>query len=649
MNKIGFLLMITFLMISEYSSGEQDVNPLEEVVVSATRIGIPKKHLTQSINTVEDNEIKEQQVTDLQEILRDVPGVSVTQTGSRGGTTSLFVRGGNADHNLVLVDGVRVNQAGGSFDWSQIPTDNIERIEVLKGPQSALYGSDAMASVVHIITKKGRGPVQTNVSYGAGNYGTFEEKISVSGGVQEGGFSLAASRVDTDGILELNNRFKETAFSGGFDQKLFDRFNLVLTARYIDSYFEFPTESAGDRLQAALDPHQYNKRRRLVLSSALDSSIFSWWDHKLTLGLQDEDRLSVDPRDTGVDTADVHTNSDEIRPSVDYQWSFRLPALGPLEALLTTGFAWEKELFEQTSRRTTTSTTITQIDQSRNNHAYFFQNQWNYNDILFVIPGMRIEQNETYGTEINPHISAGFILPATQTKIRGSYAEGIKEPSFLQNFGSATILPNPDLRPERVKSWEVGIDQYLSRDVMEINVTYFFNQYNDLIAFISSAEPFRNIQEAESSGVESSLKVAPSLWKNYETSLVLSYTYLETKALDDGGVGGTLFTPGEPLLRRPKHRGAVTFNLSHERFNLNLNTTFQGESIDRDFSKSPAVRVRLPSYAKTDLALTYVIAKKIPELKIFTKIENLFGVDYEEVYGFSTAGIKFLSGIGAKF
>ncbi len=625
----------------------EETTRLDTVVISATKTDLSKKQVTQTVNTIENKEIAQQQVTEISEIMKNIPGVSIPQTGSRGSSTSIFIRGGSSNHNLVLVDGVRVNAAGGGFDFSQFPLDNIDRIELLKGPQGSLYGSDAMSAVINIITKKGKGPVVTDITAAGGNNNTFEEKINVSGGAGNGGFSVGASRVDTDGVLNVNNRFNQNSFSTRLDQKLYDKINLNASVRYLDGLYQIPTASAGDRFDI-LDPQNFTRRRKTILSSGVDSSLTSWWDHKLQLGLLNEERFSTDPRNPVVDTADSQSHSAEGRQSIDYSWNFKLPVVMEVNTIFTAGIAMERELFEQTSRRITTSTTSTAIDQSRMNHAYFFQGQWNWKDMVFLTPGVRMEQNEVYGTEANPRVTGGFMIPPTQTKLRASYAQGITEPTFTQSFGGATTLPSPNLRPERIKSWETGFDQYLMDDKVEINFTYFHNEYKDLISFINTTLPFRNILKAESSGIETVIKVSQKV-QSYDLSLYLSHTYLETKALEDGTVGGTLFTPGQELLRRPKHRGAITLNIEHSRFNFNWNTTMQGESIDRDFSTVPERRVNLQPYAKTDIAGSVVVWKGAPEVRVFAKVENLFNVKYEEVLGFSAPRLQALAGVGVKF
>ena len=642
-----FFLLVCLCLNSFCLIAKEIEEDLEEVVVTATRSNLSKKKVTQSIQVVENKEISQQQVTDAHEILRDVPGVSVTQTGSRGGPTSLFIRGGGANHNLVLIDGVRVNQAGGSFEFAYLPLDNIEKIEVLKGPQSALYGSDGMGGVIQIMTKKGRGKTTTDFSIAGGNYNTFEERVQTSGGLGNGGFSLGASRIDSDGILNVNNRFGETSFSARFDQKLYESVDLDGAVRYIDVIFQFPTENSGDRLQGLLDPDQYWKRKRAILSSNLSAPLTAWWKQKLQLGYQSENRFSKDERNPGIDTAWSQSSNVETRQSVDYSWDFSLPKLADITGAFTAGVAYEKENFEQTSRRVTTSTTSTAIDQLRSNYAYYFQTQWDWNELVFFTPSVRVEQNETFSTETSPKFTGGFRLPWTDTKIRGTWGKGITAPSFTQVFGSGgTTVGNLNLKPEQVESWEAGIDQSFLEGALEANITYFYNLYDDLISFITPT--FFNIQSAKSEGVESSVQIKKA-WNDLECRLVLSHTLVETKALVSGGVGGTGFTQGEQLLRRPKHRGAVTVNLNHPRFNINWNSTFQGESLDRDFSKTPEVRVALPGYVKTDLSISVVAIPGSPEWRVFTKIENLFDEKYEEVYGFSTARIKVLSGIGVKF
>ncbi|MBI2384537.1 MAG: TonB-dependent receptor [Elusimicrobia bacterium] len=634
------------------AAASDDGAELEEVVVTASKTPLSKKRATQSVQVITSEEISRQQVTEVHELLRDVAGLSVTQTGSRGGTVSIFSRGGSANHNLVLIDGVRVNRSGGTFDFADLSLANIERIEVVRGAASALYGSDAIGSVIHIITKKGRGAPRVDVSVAGGSYRTFEEKLSLSAGAGDnGGYSIGVSKVDSKGFLPINNGYNSLGLSGSLQQKLYDKLDLSLTGNYSDGEFKFPTELAGDRLQAALDPRQFRRTKRTTIGADLTLPVHEAWTHRLQLGVNQEHRFQKDPRDPGVDTTDLQIQTLEGRRSVDYSWNVRLPEFASIRSEMIAGIAWERETLEETRRNISAAnvTTAQATDIGRENHAYYLQTQLNWKDAAFLTPGVRFEDNQTFGRATIPRLSGGVFVAKTGTKVRGSWAKGITEPSFFQTFGGGTTVGNPDLRPERVETWEAGLDQYLLDNAVELNATYFSNQYTDLIARVAPMNV--NIQSAESAGFETTVRGRLKWPQELVTTLSLSHTYLETKALADGGVGGTSFPPGQQLLRRPKHRGAVTLDVAGKRFSVNANATLQGRSLDQDWSlgvNNPR-RVSLPGYVKTDLTATAIVYSGRPEVRLFARAENLFDRRYEEAFGFSTPGFRLLAGTAVRF
>jgi vitamin B12 transporter len=238
--------------------------------------------------------------------------------------------------------------------------------------------------------------------------------------------------------------------------------------------------------------------------------------------------------------------------------------------------------------------------------------------------------------------------------LRGGYGEGLKAPSFTENFGTGSpfVVGNPDLKPEESTSWEIGIDQPLTLAAFaaDFSLTYFSADYKNLAAFVSGSAPnFLNIQKARARGLEISLRTFVS----EELSVGGAYTYLDTKVLDAGPSGGTLFVRGEPLLRRPKNSGAFLMNYNHDRLNANFVLTLKGHAVDRDFhSDFSGARVRLSGYTRADLALAYRILENrwgMRSLTIESLVQNLFDQDYEEVFGFSTIGANFLLGLRTEF
>ncbi|MGH8613760.1 MAG: TonB-dependent receptor [Gammaproteobacteria bacterium] len=257
---------------------------LAPIIVTATRLETRLDQVPASVSVVEGEDIERAQVTDTLELLRDIPGFTIVQTGSRGGTTSLFARGGNSNFNQILLDGVKVNQAGGEYDFSDLTSDGIDRIEIVRGPQSALYGSDAITSVVQLFTRRGEGPLAARLGFAGGNFETLEEHAGISGGTKRYGYSVDVGRIDSDGILDINNRYGNTTVASRFDWSPIQTLDLTTTVRYNESRFEFPTESAGDRFPP-LDPNQFQERERLIVGPRAVWNPFPWWRHALQLGL----------------------------------------------------------------------------------------------------------------------------------------------------------------------------------------------------------------------------------------------------------------------------------------------------------------------------------------------------------------------------
>lgn len=620
-----------------------------EVIVTATKTEEPVTQTSVSADVITWKQIEERQQTDVLQLLRNIPGLMIVQTGARGGATSLFTRGGESDYNMVLIDGVKVNNAGGAYDFSDLTTIDIDRIEIVRGPQSALYGSDAISSVIQLFTPRGEGAPHASFRFRGGNYNTFEEQGKVSGGTETYGYSLAFGRIDSDGFMPINNGYSNTTIASRFDWDGIPDLNLTTTVRYVDGRFHFPTESAGDRFDP-LDPRQYQDRRRLIVGPRLVYSTFPWWQQTLQLGYVEQWSTFRDPQDTN-DFGSFVGNNDEYRLSADYTSTFILPAISQIIPTFTIGGYGELEHLDQKSNF---AGSVTRVDPSRNAQSFYSQLLLEWPERVFVTTGFRLDDSSTYGTHVNPRVSVAYILPWVKTKLRGGYGEGIKAPSFGETFGSGSQfdIGNPNLKPEESKSWEVGFDQPLTFApfAVDLSLTYFSASYKNLVSYVFSLTPnYLNIQKARAQGLEISLRT----FLSEELSVGGTYTYLDTKVLQAGEAGGTLFVRGEPLLRRPENSGSFLMNYDRDKFNVNFALTLKGHAVDRDFHADfSGQRVRVSGYTKADLALSYRVLENqwgMRSLTIESLVQNLFDQDYEEVFGFSTIGANFLLGFRAEF
>jgi vitamin B12 transporter len=627
---------------------------LGQIVVTATKTEVPLKNVAASVTVITKEEIEARQATEIPSLLREVPGLNVTQQGSRGSTTTVFPRGGNSNFNLVLIDGVKVNDAGGFFDFGDLSTDNIERIEIIRGPQSALYGADAMGSVIQIFTKRGTGAPRIEASFAGGNLNTFEEKVNLSGAAGQVGYSLAVGRTDTDGSLPINNAFRETTVSGRLDYQVEKALDLNFTVRYTDSEFQFPTGVAGDRFEP-LDPNQSSDRQRLVLSGKASHSLTPWWQQTFQIGWYQQDFAFDDRFDPCCDFSTLQSRNEEQRFSLDYFWNLAAPTVLGISNLVTAGFAYEWQGFDQRTVITDTDFPFSSSNSdSRDNKAFYLQNQLEWQKRLFLTAGFRVDDNSTFGTEVTPRVSAAYVIPVTETKIRGSYGEGIKEPTFIDIFGDGSEFSrgNVNLKPERSRSWEIGLDQSVLKGFADLSATYFHQRFEDLITAVfvpdlpSGFFRAENLRSASAEGVEVAARMRPG----FGLTVSGTYTFLETKVLDDGGVESVAVQEGKPLIRRPKHSGSLIIDHIWNRLHSNLTATFVGDRPDAFFDPVTfqSQRVTAKGYATVDVAASYRLLKDryhLRELTAFGKILNLFDEKYEQIFGFSVPGITFLLGL----
>jgi vitamin B12 transporter len=625
---------------------QEELIEMEPVVVTTTKIGQPISEAAASVTVITEEEIETTQARDVSELLRLVPGLTVSQSGDRGGVASLFVRGGESDHVLVLVDGVQVNEAGGAFDASLLSTENIGRVEIVRGPQSSLYGSEAVTAVVQIFTKKGEGDPSLTVSTAAGRrsedqHGIYEQQAKLSGE----GFSLAYGRTDDGGILPFNNRFFRNTFSGRMSLTPDPDLRMDFTVRAEDKRSEFPTEGAGDRLDAVfpgLDPDQFHEEDIVTIGFQGEQRFGPSWTSRWLLGLTDQDRLILDPPNPEATAYDGTTpsvfRSDQRRFTGDYLWRF-LKGVGAT----TVGMEYETEELSQVS---TSDFGSDQIEAARNNRAYYLLQEVGLADRFFLTAGVRAENNSLFGTDVNPKGSAAYLFREWGLKLRSSVGTGIKNPTFTEQFGSSFSAGNTDLDPEQSISWDAGLDQSFGR-WGSLGVTYFNSRFRDLIAYVydplNDPDPdYFNIQAARSRGVEAMLTVMPV------DRLVLKggVTYLSTEVTDDGGAGSIVFEETEPLLRRPRLGGSWAAQYRLGNLSVGLDGRYVGKRDDVDFLNF--VRVENPSYVVWDgrFALD-LFGRKPPvdRLRIFGRVQNLFDKEYEDVFGYSSPRRSYVAGL----
>jgi vitamin B12 transporter len=622
----------------------RDTVALPEIVVTATRYPVAPDSVAASVTVLRGDDLRAQGIRFVGDALRQVPGVQVVQGGSYGATSSLFVRGGESDYVRVLVDGVPVNQPGGSFDFASLTIDNVERIEVLRGPGSVLYGSDAIAGVVQIVTREGRGPVALSGSAEGGTFGTAEWQVAALGGGERLGWSASVSRLTTDGIYDFNNSYRNTVGSARVRVSPGQRTDLAFGARYTDGKFHFPTDFTGD----PVDHNQFNRDETTTLSVDASHRFSDAVEGQLLLGRNASTTRFENPPETPGAGGGSSALTDTERRTVDARAQVR----GPAGVRGLAGVSFDDQQLE--SRSSFDGVADTPFDQSRDNWGFYLQASALPVGRLQVTAGGRLDQNQRFGSFWTYRASAlAFASPST--RLRGSVGTGFKEPGLFENFSTSFTKGNPDLKPERSFSVEGGLDQELAGGRVTLGVTAFAQRFRDLIQFNAvTASPddpnFFNVAAANASGVEATVRVRPAA--PLETSV--SYSHVATKVTDSGfdSDPAATFLEGDRLLRRPSD--AVTLRADYVgggRFRLGTVLNWVGNRDDIRFNQfpEPSQRIELPAYATVDLSGTVSVLRPraggMPGVDLTARVENLFDEEYEQAARFKSPGRAIFVGV----
>ena len=634
-----FALTVTCLVPSGTARAQaaQDTTRLEDIVVTATRVPISAEAVTSSVTVLRGDELRAKGITRVLDALRTVPGINVVQNGSFGATTSLFLRGGESDYVQVLIDGVPLNQPGGSYNFANLSTTNVDRIEILRGPASVLYGSDAVAGVVQIFTKQGDGDPKASAGVQAGTYGSLGFSADIVGGTPRTRYSFAIDRFLTDGAYEFNNAYDNTVVSGRFEVHPDDATDLALALRYRDSEFHFPTDASGN----LVDRNAFTLDEATTISVDAGRFLTDRFEARVLLASNVVGGGTNDAQDDPADTLGFYafrSIQDLSRQSVDVRSNIYLE-----DGVVLTGGAQfeqqEERFFNESESEFGPASGSTDVERS--NRGYYAQLLAEAAGLSLVVGG-RVDDNEAFGTFAT--YRAGAAYRRGGTKVRASIGRSFKAPTFFENFATGFVTGNPDLEPERTFAWEASVRQALADDRLVLSGTYFRQSFDDLIQFTFTQSPnYVNIAEADASGLEFEASVVPVA----DLTLSGRYTYLNTEVIDagfDSGPGAT-FVEGARLLRRPGtsiSAEATYWGWDHGSFTAMVN--YVGDRDDRDFASFPADPVVLPAYVTLDLA---VQLKLLPadQMTWTLRLENLLDEEYQEVFGFPARGRTVFVGV----
>jgi outer membrane cobalamin receptor len=605
-------------------------------VVTATVVPTPLSQTTASVTVISRGQIEAQQTVSVTDLLRQVPGLHIDQPGARGSVSSVYLRGGDPNFTLVLIDGVRVNDPtnsrGGSFDFSTLSTDNIERIEIVRGPLSAVYGSDAISGVINIITRQGAAKTAGAVEMAGGRFGYIRPLGQVRGTQGAMDYAVSAAYLDNGEPVE-GSAFTSTAVHANVGIQLSDVMELRGVLRYANIDSEaFPDASGGPRF-AVLRDVDARDMQELTFGLTLAHELFPWWEYRFQFGFYNRDEDLTSP---GV--ALNPATGDFVPPTVTdnlfrrYDLTLRHVFSVATGVRLAVGAQAQFEDGRSTGTQDLTLFGLgimpIDFDLSRDVYAPFFELQLSLLPGLLVQGGVRVDVPEGFDPEVSPRLGASYTIAVTGTTLRASAGKSFKLPSFFAL--SRPDVGNPDLKPEKGRSIEAGVTQVLWGKRLTLGATYFYNEFDDLIDF--DVETFRllNRDEVTTEGVEMSLQVQP--WSIL--GLTTHLTYVETD----------IESRGARLRNRPKWRGGFAIDWRPlSVLAINLRALFVGDALD---FAVPTGERELDAYTRVDLAVTWRVAST---WELFLAIDNLFDEDYEEAIGVPAPGIAPRGGVRARF
>lgn len=631
---------ITFLSFTVWAgvSTAQDV-VLDEILVTGGREPVSSEKVGRAHTVLTSKQLEDSQSLYVADALRQVPGLAVSRTGAVGGLTQVRLRGAEGNHVLVLVDGIEVSElSSGEFDFGGLAVADIDRIEVLRGPQSALWGSNALAGVIHIVTKSGS---RGGFEYGARSEGGTDGTALVSGYLRGGedkydyalsgifrrsdGFNISDFGSEKDGDYNTTLNFKGSA-------DLAPWLTFDATARYVfretdtdDQDFAFPaTPTQG----LVIDSDDQSTSEEFYTGFGLNlDTLDGLLTHVARFEITDVTRKNI--------SDDVRSSaSTGTRYHASYQASanFETPDFLSAVHTLTGAFEFEHENF----RALRPVFDPTQLDKrSRNLFGFIGEYRGEFFDSLFLSAAVRHDDNDRFRDATTFSVSGAYIVPEFETRLHGSVGTGVTNPSFFEQFGfiPASFIGNPNLRPERSFAWDIGVEQPLLDGQLVVDVTYFNARLKDEIQtnFVGFATTPVNLNGTSTrEGIEVGLTAYPL----DDLTVRASYTY--TDAEEPSGL---------QEVRRPHHAAAVnvSYAFADGRGNAFVDAIYNGEMEDLEFiNATPQTRVTLDDYTVVNIGGSFRITETT---QVYGRVENLFDEVYEEVFGFNTRGITAFFGV----
>ena len=632
MTLIIFLLPVGTALASD--SGP--VLNLEEIVVTASRTSQPLKSVGSAVDVFTANDISLRPRFSVSDLLRELPGISVNRAGQLGAQTQVRLRGAEANHTLVLINGIEVGDpiTGSEFDFGNLLTDDVKRIEVLRGPQSALYGSQAIGGVINIITNQGEGPPIYQVEAKGGSFGTYNISASGSGGGQDYGLSGSAVYLSSAGISQARSglekdRHNNLTLNVGGHLDLSEILRISTAVRYVDTFLESDSQdfvfgSLTEGLVIDSDDSRSSKALygRVTGRAVLFDGI---WEHIAAAAI-------TDVTNNNYSGGSFSFGSYSQKIDLSYQTTLSVaPGNGMLGHTLTGYIQFKDETFKNKSG----------FDGPQNQRkstkdiGYVAEYRMDIADQVFLSGALRYDDNDRFKDESTYRASAAWNIHNTGLKLRVSYGSGVSKPGFFELFGydPTFFIGNPNLNPEKSAGWDLGGDFVFDKNRASLSLTYFSAKLTDEIFTDFSIFPFttRNqLGKSKREGLELSGRYAPTNALNFAAS----YTY--TSATDYMGL---------QEVRRPQHIASLSgfYSFLGGRSDVGLSLDYNGKSQDVVFTPTiPSGMATLDDYLLVTATASYDVTNQI---QIFGRIENLLDEQYQEIFSYNTMGIGVYMGL----
>ena len=628
------------------SAIQADTFSLDQILVTANRLPTPRALLPQSVTLLEGADLAARGIYFLQDALREVPGLHVVRTGSIGGTTSVFLRGGNSNFVKVLVDGIPVNEPGGRFDFGSFSLENVERIEVVRGPSSVLYGSDAVSGVIQIFTRKGRGEPSLSASMRGGSLGSFFGEVGARGAAERMNYALSVGRSETAGIYDANNRFASWVGSGRVAFFPDAQSQVAVILRVQEARYGFPTNSSGE----VVDRNQFTFDEGVHLAVEGARSFTPGLEGRLLLRASRGERGLDNKPDSPADTIGFAFQDERLGTTLRRGADARLTGRqGRLS--WTGGLDWEIERERLLQRTTSNFGGGPSVSSSA-----FEGDRWNLAGYLHAAVegpagsiwnvGGRIDENEVFGSFQTGQV--GVVIPVGALgRVRGSAGTAYKAPTFAQQFAVTPFeVGDPDLVPETSSSWEVGWDVSVLERRLTLGASWFDQRFRDLIQYGYQGPglpTYANEARARAQGMEVALD-----WRilsGVRAGVEYTWTDATTRNVEGDRVGEGIEAR---LLRRPEHQWSA--HLRGQRASghtAGLTLVRVGDRIDNDFRSWPAQRVVLDAYTTVDLDAQIPLGGRGASTGWFAtlRVENLLDEAFETIVGFPGMGRVVLIGV----